>query len=111
MIRRLTGSAVLALTACATAVAAPLARQAATPDATGPEQRKADVQLSMCVGVDGRTRDVRVVRSSGSARLDEETVASMKSATLVPAKDTAGNPMDTCDFTLTVSFQIPDQGQ
>lgn len=111
MIRRSTAGVMLALAACATATAAPLAPQAATQDATGQEQRKADVQLSMCVGVDGRTRDVKVVRSSGYPRLDEETVARMKTVTFVPAKDAAGNPIDKCDFTLTVSFRVPDQGR
>jgi len=59
------------------------------------EARKAKLQglvvLSVLVGIDGRVKDVRVIRGLGMG-LDENAVAAVRGWQLVPAKDAAQQP-------------------
>jgi len=65
--------------------------------------------VSVCVGVDGRMSDVKLVKSSGSERLDEATLRGLPRTRLDPALGSDGKPIAMCDppyqFTLVWSLE------
>ena len=71
-------------------------------------RQEGDVKLSMCVAPDGRTRDVKVVQSSGSEALDRASVEGASRATMTPATDSTGKPIDWCNppFEMTISWRL-----
>jgi protein TonB len=64
-----------------------------------------DVVVSVCVDKDGRMSDVKLVKSSGSQRLDDATIKGLARTRLDPAIGTDGKPIAMCNpnyqFTLT----------
>jgi TonB family protein len=62
--------------------------------------------LSMCVETDGRITNVKVVKSSGHARLDRQSVESIKRQRMTPAKDAQGKPVRVCDHKMTLEWKI-----
>ena len=64
-----------------------------------------DVVVSVCVDKDGKMSDVKLVKSSGSARLDEATLKGLARTRLDPAVGTDNKPIAMCNppyqFTLT----------
>ena len=64
-----------------------------------------DVVVSVCVDKDGKMSDVKLVKSSGSARLDEPTLKGLARTRLDPAVGTDNKPIAMCNppyqFTLT----------
>jgi TonB family protein len=73
------------------------------------ERREGDVVLSMCIGPDGRARNVKLVKSSGHADLDATTLRGIASMRFHPACDAQNNPVDWCDppLPMTVEWRIP----
>jgi periplasmic protein TonB len=56
-----------------------------------------EVTVSVCVDASGRMSDVKLVKSSGSTRLDDATVRGMSKTRLDPAIGTDGKPMAYCN--------------
>ena len=81
------------------------------PPAAIRERREGDVTVSMCIGPDGKARNVRLVRSSGSPDLDNATLNGLPSMRFHPACDAKGHPVDWCEppYPLTVSWQMSSQ--
>lgn len=68
------------------------------------------VTLSMCVSEVGKISDVKLVKSSGSARLDDAAVKGVARQRMSqPAKDGAGKPVAWCNppYQLDVQWQLP----
>ncbi len=72
-------------------------------------RQEGDVRLSMCIAPDGKTREVKIVQSSGSEALDRASVEGASRATMTPGTDSAGKPIDWCNppFEMTVSWRLP----
>jgi TonB family protein len=72
-------------------------------------RQQGDVTVSMCVGPDGRARDVRLEKSSGVAALDQTTVTEIGSVRFEPGRDAAGNPVDWCNprYQLLIAWRLP----
>jgi protein TonB len=68
-----------------------------------------EVVVSVCVDKDGRMSDVKLVKSSGSQRLDDATVKGLPRTRLDPAIGTDGKPIAMCNppyqFTLVWDLQ------
>ncbi|MEQ1610763.1 MAG: energy transducer TonB [Hyphomonadaceae bacterium] len=68
-----------------------------------------EVVVSVCVAVDGRMSDVKLVKSSGSERLDEATLRGLPRTRLDPALGSDGKPIAMCDppyqFTLVWNLE------
>jgi TonB family protein len=79
------------------------------PRAAVRDRRQGNVTVVMCVGADGRVRDVRVAKSSGHADLDEATVKGIASVKFSPARDASGKAVDWCDppYAVSVGWRIP----
>lgn len=54
-------------------------------------------QVAMCVDKEGRTSNVRVVKSSGFERLDDAAVKGLNNNRFEPAIGTDGKPIEMCD--------------
>lgn len=72
-------------------------------------KQEGDVTVSMCVSIDGRASDVKLLESSGVDSLDEATVKGMTKLTFTPAKDSAGKNTAYCSppYRLTVQWKLP----
>jgi protein TonB len=72
-------------------------------------KQEGDVTVSMCVSIDGRASDVKLVRGSGVESLDEATVKGIAKLRFKPAKDENGKDTAWCTppFQLTVSWKLP----
>ncbi len=72
-------------------------------------KEEGDVTVSMCVSIDGRASDVKLVKSSGNTLLDEATVKGMARLRYTPAKDSSGKPTAWCTppYQLTVAWRLP----
>ena len=68
-----------------------------------------EVIVSVCVAVDGRISDVKLVKSSGSERLDEATLKGLPRTRLDPAIGSDGKPIAMCSppyqFTLVWNLE------
>jgi periplasmic protein TonB len=68
-----------------------------------------EVVVSACVAADGRMSDVKLVRSSGSQRLDDATLKGLPRTRLDPAIGTDGKPIAMCNppyqFTLVWNLE------
>ncbi|HOY76514.1 MAG TPA: energy transducer TonB [Hyphomonadaceae bacterium] len=68
-----------------------------------------EVVVSVCVDKDGRMSDVKLVKSSGSQRLDDATIKGLPRTRLDPAIGTDGKPIAMCNppyqFTLVWDLQ------
>ena len=62
--------------------------------------------LLMCIEADGRPTDVKVAKSSGHARLDRQSVESMKRQRLNPARDADGKAVRVCDHKIEIEWKI-----
>jgi protein TonB len=67
-----------------------------------------EVTVSVCVDANGRMSDVKLIKSSGSTRLDEATVRGMSKTRLEPAIGTDGKPMAYCNppHQLTIVWDV-----
>jgi TonB family protein len=91
---------------------------AQTPDANKPAGRETypaesilnreegATVLSMCVETDGRPSNIKVEKSSGHKRLDQQSVDAMKRQRLTPAKDAEGKLVRYCDHRITLDWKI-----
>ena len=72
-------------------------------------KQEGDVTVSMCVSIDGRASDVKLVTSSGIDSLDDATVKGMSRMTFTPAKDSAGKNTAYCSppYVMTVAWKLP----
>lgn len=86
-----------------------MARNAPYPREAFRLGQEGEVRLSMCVGLDGRTRELKIVKSSGSASLDQASLELFSRARMTPGTDSSGNPVDRCDppYETTVSWRLP----
>lgn len=67
--------------------------------------------ISMCVDKEGRTSNVRVVKSSGFERLDDAAVKGLNNNRFEPAIGTDGKPIGMCDpnpYTFTYVWDLKD---
>ena len=83
------------------------------PAAAMRKKQEGDVTLSMCMSVDGRASDVKVIRSSGVDSLDEAAVKGIPKLRFQPAKDSAGKPVAWCPptyppYTMVLSWKLPE---
>jgi len=80
------------------------------PAASLRAKEEGTVEVDMCVSIDGRISDVRLVRTSGFPRLDESTVKNLSKMRLKPAKDSAGKNVAWCNprFPLALTWQLPE---
>ena len=67
----------------------------------------------MCMGVDGRASDVKVIKSSGVDSLDEAAVKGIPKLRFQPAKDSAGKAVAWCPptyppYTMVLSWKLPE---
>ncbi len=72
-------------------------------------KQEGDVTVSMCVSIEGRASDVKLVRGSGVDSLDEATVKGIAKLRFKPAKDENGKDTAWCNppYQLTVSWKLP----
>jgi protein TonB len=72
-------------------------------------KQEGDVTVSMCVSIDGRASDVKLIRGSGVDSLDEATVKGIAKLRFTPAKDSSGKNTAWCNppYQLTVSWKLP----
>lgn len=72
-------------------------------------KQEGDVTVSMCVSIEGRVTDVKLINSSGIETLDEATVRGMSRMTFTPAKDGQGKPTAYCSppYVMTVAWKLP----
>ena len=71
------------------------------------EERQGRVEFKLTIGSDGRVSSCKVVRSSGSADLDEAACANMtRRARFNPATDSNGQPT-TGEYSSSVNWVIP----
>ena len=72
-------------------------------------KQEGDVTVSMCVSIDGRASDVKLLRGSGVDSLDEATVKGIAKLRFTPAKDENGKNTAWCNppYQLTVSWKLP----
>lgn len=72
-------------------------------------KQEGDVTVSMCVSIDGRASDVKLIRGSGVESLDEATVKGLAKLRFTPAKDSNGKATAWCNppYSLTVSWKLP----
>jgi periplasmic protein TonB len=83
------------------------------PAAAMRKKQEGDVTLSMCMGVDGRASDVKVIKSSGVDSLDEAAVKGIPKLRFQPAKDSTGKPVAWCPptyppYTMVLSWKLPE---
>ncbi len=83
------------------------------PSAALRKKQEGDVTLSMCMGVDGRASDVKVIKSSGVDALDEAAVKGIPKLRFQPAKDSAGKAVAWCPptyppYTMVLSWKLPE---
>lgn len=83
------------------------------PDAALRKKQEGDVTLSMCMGVDGRASDVKVIKSSGVDSLDQAAVKGIPKLRFQPAKDSSGKPVAWCPptyppYTMVLSWKLPE---
>jgi TonB family protein len=62
--------------------------------------------VQVCVAASGLMHVERLVKSSGSARLDAATVKAMEGGTFQPGTR-EGVPVDTCGYNLTYAWSMP----
>jgi TonB family protein len=77
------------------------------------KKQEGDVTLSMCMSVDGRASDVKVIKSSGVDSLDEAAVNGIPKLRFQPARDSAGKPVAWCPpiyppYTMILSWKLPE---
>jgi periplasmic protein TonB len=79
------------------------------PERARRSKEEAEVTVSMCVNVQGRASDVKLVKSSGKPHFDDATVKGMAKLRFAPAKDSAGKPTAWCDppFVTTIVWRLP----
>lgn len=67
-----------------------------------------DVTVSACVDIEGRLSTVRLVKSSGYARLDDATISNLPKSRLEPAIGSDGKPMAMCDppYVMTIVWTL-----
>jgi len=72
-------------------------------------KQEGDVTVSMCVSIDGRASDVKLIRGSGVDSLDDATVKGIGKLRFKPAKDENGKDTAWCNppYQLTVSWKLP----
>ena len=83
------------------------------PAAAMRKKQEGDVTLSMCMSVDGRASDVKVIKSSGVDSLDDAAVRGIPKLRFQPAKDSAGKPVAWCPptyppYTMVLSWKLPE---
>jgi TonB family protein len=66
------------------------------------------VTVAMCVDANGRASNVRLLKSSGSAALDQATTEGVQLVRFTPGKDGEGKAIDWCDppYALTVDWKL-----
>jgi protein TonB len=67
--------------------------------------------IAMCVSKDGRTSNVRIVKSSGFDRLDDAAVKGLNNNRFEPAIDQYGKPIEMCDpnpYVFTYVWDLKD---
>ena len=83
------------------------------PAAALRKKQEGDVTLSMCMGVDGRATDVKVIKSSGVDSLDDAAVKGIPKLRFQPAKDSSGKAVAWCPptyppYTMVLSWKLPE---
>jgi periplasmic protein TonB len=77
------------------------------------KKQEGEVKLSMCMGVDGRASDVKIIRSSGVDSLDEAAGKGIPKLRFEPAKDGNGKPVAWCPpaypaYEMTLVWKLPE---
>lgn len=67
------------------------------PSASRRAGEEGETRLSICVDAEGRTSNAKLIRSSGSTRLDEAAIKSMNNNRVDPAIGTDGKPIAMCN--------------
>ncbi len=86
-------------------IAKRLERNKSYPAAAQRRGETGEVELAFTIDRQGRVLSSAIVRSSGSAALDQETIATLRRAQPFPAPP-AGLDGETFDFTVPVKFDI-----
>lgn len=68
-------------------------------------------RVSVCVDVEGRMSNARVVQSSGSQRLDDAAIKGLNGNRLDPAIGTDGKPIAMCNppYEFTYEWRLPER--
>jgi TonB family protein len=69
-------------------------------------REQGETVLLMCIETDGRPTNVKVAKSSGHKRLDQQSVESMKRQRLNPATDADGKAVRVCDYKVTIDWKL-----
>jgi TonB family protein len=72
-------------------------------------REEGDVVVELCFASSGIVDDVKLVQSSGHARLDTATVAGLGSSRFVPATR-EGKPVRLCGYNLTLGWRLDNAG-
>ncbi len=80
------------------------------PPAAQRAREEGETTVSVCVDEQGRMSNVKVVRSSGSTRLDNAAVQGLSRTRLEPAKDSTGKAVAFCnpDYEFTYVWRLED---
>jgi len=86
-------------------IGAQIERHKGYPTAAEARHQKGIVQLAFTIDRQGHVAASRIVRSSGFAALDQETIATVRRAEPFPSPP-ANMPGETFDFTVPIQFNI-----
>jgi protein TonB len=80
------------------------------PPAAARAKETGETRVSVCVDADGRMSNAKVVRSSGSERLDSAAIKALNGNRLDPAIGSDGKPMAVCNppYEFTYVWRLPD---
>lgn len=77
------------------------------PPAAERAKEEGTTGMQACVDANGRITDIKLVRSSGSTRLDDAALKHMRGERWEPAKDQNGKAMATCGWPIDWVWQLP----
>jgi protein TonB len=81
------------------------------PPAALRAKESGQTRVSVCVDVEGRMSQARVVASSGSQRLDDAAIKALNGNRLDPAIGTDGKPIAMCNppYEFTYEWRLPER--
>ncbi len=81
------------------------------PPAALRAKESGETRVSVCVDVDGRMSNAKLVRSSGSTRLDDAAIKAINGNRMEPAIGTDGKPIAMCNppYEFTYVWNLPER--
>jgi protein TonB len=78
----------------------------AYPSASQRAEEEGVTKVSVCVGLDGKISNVKILRASGFERLDAATLKELPRQRMTPAKGSDGKPIQVCDHIMDIEWKL-----